>query len=368
MPVPLMDLAPQRAHLRDRLLQAAAAVIDSGRFILGPEVKAFEQEAAQYVASSSAIGVANGTDALVLALRALGVGPGDEVICPAYTFYATPEAVAAAGAKPVFVDIEPGGFQIDPAAVEAAITPRTRAVVAVHLFGHPAPMARLRAICDSRGLPIVEDAAQAIGARLDGRACGSLGAAATFSFFPTKNLGGFGDGGLITTDDAQFADTVRMLRFHGSKDKKTFELIGMNSRLDELQAAFLRVLLRELDGWNDARRVAAERYRELGLGDHVELPATADGAEQIYHLYVVRTPERDALEAALKERGVGAAVYYGTPHHLQPVFADLGYREGSLPETERAAREGLALPMFPTISAQQQEEVVAAVQAAVALV
>jgi dTDP-4-amino-4,6-dideoxygalactose transaminase len=364
-----MDLAPMRAHLRERLLAAAADVLDSGRFILGPEVSAFEREAAVYVDAGHGVGVANGTDALVLALRALGVEPGDEVICPAYTFFATPEAIAAAGGTPVFADIEAGGgFQLDPAAVEAAITERTRAVVAVHLYGHPAPMDALKAVCEPRGIPILEDAAQAIGARLDGGACGSLGAAATFSFFPTKNLGGFGDGGLVTTNDADVADRVRILRFHGSRDKQTFEQIGANSRLDELQAALLRVALPELAGWNAARRQAADRYEALGLGEHVELPLTAPGAEQIYHLYVVRTGQRDAFEAAMKERGIGATVYYGRPHHLQPVFAHLGYREGSLPETERAAREAIALPMFPTLSEQQQEEVVAAVKSSVALV
>jgi len=367
MAVPLMDLAPQRAHLRDRLLEAMTSVVDSGRFILGPEVAAFEREAAAYVGAAHATGVANGTDALVLALRALGVGPGDRVVCPSYTFYATPEAIAAVGATPVFVDIEPGTFQLDPAAVERVLD-GVRAVVAVHLFGHPAPIDRLRAVCDPAGVPVLEDAAQAIGARLGGRPCGSLGAAATFSFFPTKNLGGFGDGGLVTTDDPGVEETVRVLRFHGSRDKQTFELVGMNSRLDELQAALLRVLLPELEDWNAARRTAADRYRELGLGELVELPDVPADTLPIYHLYVVRTAERERLKAALQEQGVAATVYYGRPQHLQPVFTHLGYGEGSLPETERAAREALALPMFPTITAEQQEEVVAGVRSAMALV
>lgn len=365
MTVPLMDLATQWAPLRPRIMEALGEVVDGGRFILGPNVSALEQEAATAVGATHGVGVANGTDALILALRAHGIGAGDEVICPAYTFYATPESIAAVGATPVFADIEPATFQIDPAAVEAAITPATRAIMAVHLFGHPAPMGALRDLADRHELILIEDAAQAFGARLDGRPCGSLGDIATFSFFPTKNLGGFGDGGLVVTDDEEIAQRVRELRFHGSRDKRTFTQVGMNSRLDEMQAAILRILLPELDGWNAARRVAAERYLAGGIERFVTPPGTAAGAEPIYHLYVVRSGERDAVRAALQEAGVGAVVYYDVPHHLQPVFAHLGYREGSLPETERAAREGLALPMYPTLSAAEQDEVLAAFVASV---
>lgn len=359
-----MDLSGQWQPLHERLTEAVAEVIRSGVFILGPNVRAFEEETAADLGVAHAVGVANGTDALILALRAHGIGPGDEVICPAYTFYATPESIAAVGATPVFADIDAATFQLDPASVEAAVTERTRAIMAVHLFGHPAPMRELRAIADAKGLLLIEDAAQAYGASLDGTRCGAIGDIATFSFFPTKNLGGFGDGGLVTTNDAAIAERVRELRFHGSKDKRTFTQVGMNSRLDELQAAILRILLPELAGWNAARRAVAARYDELGLGRFVGLPGVAPGAEEIYHLYVTRCDDRDAVQAALKAAEVGSVVYYDTPHHLQPVFAHLGYAAGSLPETERAARDCLALPMYPTLAADDQATLVRALEAA----
>jgi dTDP-4-amino-4,6-dideoxygalactose transaminase len=365
MAVPLMDPHSQYRDLREQLLRAIGDVIDSGRYILGPRVREAEEVFARHVGAAHGIGVANGTDALVIALRALGVGPGDEVVCPSYTFYATAESIAAIGATPVFADIEDETYNLDPAAVEAAITPRTRAVVAVHLFGHPAAMGPLRALCERHGLALVEDAAQAYGASLDGVPCGGIGDAATFSFFPTKNLPAFGDGGLITTQRAEVGERCRVLRFHGSTDKTTFTEVGYNSRLDELQAAVLLTLQPHLDGWNDGRIAAAARYAELGLGEHVTLPAVAAGARHIYHLYVVRTPERDRLLSALPAAGVAAAAYYTTPLHLQPVFAHLGQAEGSLPVTERCARECLALPMAATLGEAQQREVVAAVTAAV---
>lgn len=364
MGVPLMDLRGQWEPLHERITAAVGEVITSGVFILGQNVKAFEAETAADLGVAHAIGVANGTDALILALRAHGIGPGDEVICPAYTFYATPEAIAVVGATPVFADIDAATYQLDPASVEAAVTERTKAIMAVHLFGHPAPMRELRAIADAAGLLLIEDAAQSFGASLDGTRCGAIGDIATFSFFPTKNLGGFGDGGLVTTNDADVAERIRELRFHGSKDKRTFTQIGMNSRLDELQAAILRILLPELAGWNDLRQAAAARYAELGLDRFVELPGTAAGADPIYHLYVVRCADRDAIQSALKAAEVGSVVYYDTPHHLQPVFAHLGYAPGSLPETERAARECLALPMYPTLPAGDQETLIAALEAA----
>ncbi len=366
MAVPLMDLRGQWEPLHDQITAAVGDVIKSGVFILGPNVKAFEAETAADLGVAHAVGVANGTDALILALRAHGIGPGDEVICPAYTFYSTPESIAAAGATPVFADIEATTYQLDPASVEAAVTERTKAIMAVHLFGHPAPMRELRAIADAHGLLLIEDAAQSYGASLDGVRCGAIGDIATFSFFPTKNLGGFGDGGLVTTNDAEAAERVRELRFHGSKDKRTFTQIGMNSRLDELQAAILRVLLPELAGWNRLRQEAAARYDELGLGRFVELPGTAPGADPIYHLYVVRCQDREAIQGALKAAEVGSVVYYDTPHHLQPVFAHLGYAVGSLPETERASRECLALPMYPTLPPADQQALVAALEAAFA--
>jgi len=366
MAVPLMDLSGQWRPLHGAIQSAVQEVIESGVFILGPNVRALEAETAADLGVAHAVGVANGTDALILALRAHGIGAGDEVVCPAYTFYATPESIAAVGATPVFADIDPATYQLDPDAVAAAITPRTRAIMAVHLFGHPAPMGPLRALADQHGLVLIEDAAQAYGASLDGVRCGAIGDIATFSFFPTKNLGGFGDGGLVTTPDEAIAERIRELRFHGSRDKRTFTQVGMNSRLDELQAAILRVLLPELAGWNAARRAVAARYLELGIDRFVAPPATAPGAEPIYHLYMARCPDRDAVQAALKAADVGAVVYYDTPHHLQPVFRDLGYAAGSLPETERAARECIALPMYPTLDADAQAAVVGALEASLA--
>ena len=355
--MPLVDVKAQYAPLREKLLDRIAEVVDSGRFILGPNVAAFEREAADYVGAAEAVGVANGTDAILLALEALGVGPGDEVICPAFTFYATVEPIVHLGATPVFCDIDPATLNLDPADVVARVTRKTKAIVAVHLFGRPAPIDAL-----PEGIPVLEDAAQAFGARIGDRRVGSMGAAATFSFFPTKNLFAFGDGGLVTTEDPAIADTVRLLRFHGSRDKQTFELVGYNSRLDELQAAVLRVFLGELDGWNASRRAAAARYEELGLGELVDIPEDDPGA--VYHMYVVRSPERDRILESLREADIGAAAYYTRPLHLQPSLAALGYAPGSLPETERAAAENLALPLWAGITASQQEEVVSVVRAA----
>ena len=354
MAVPLMELQGQWAELLPRAKQALIDVVDSGRYILGPQVKAFEEEAAAALGVAHGIGVANGTDALALALRAVGVERGDEVICPSYTFYATAEAIAAVGAVPVFADIG-ADYNLDPAAVDAAVTSRTRAVVAVHLFGQPADLPALRALCDRHGLALVEDAAQAFGAA---GGVAQVGDVATFSFFPTKNLSTFGDGGLITTPRADVADTCRTLRFHGSKDKQTFTQIGYNSRLDELHAAVLRVFLEGLDGWNAGRQAAAARYRDLGLDEHATLPP--DGG--VYHLYMTRVTERARVVEACQAAGIGCGVYYQRPLHLQPVFADLPLRD--LPMTEICAREGLALPMFPTLTEDQQREVVAAVASA----
>ena len=352
--IPLVDVKAQYAPLVPELQERFAAVLDSGRFIFGPEVDAFEREAAAFLGVPHAIGVANGTDALVLSLEALGIGRGDEVVCPAFTFYATAEAIARAGGTPVFAEIDPATLNLDPEDVAARVTPRTKAIVAVHLFGRPAPLAELAAL----GLPIVEDAAQAFGAE----GIAQKGICSTFSFFPTKNLFALGDGGLVVSLDDEVAERVRMLRFHGSRDKQTFELVGTNSRLDALQAAMLRVFLPRLSGWNAARREAAARYEELGLGDAVELPADEPG--HVYHMYVVRTPRRSEIASALSEAGIATASYYTTPLHLQPALAFLGYEPGSLPETERAAAENLALPLWAGISLEQQERVVEAVRAA----
>ncbi len=330
-------------------------MLDGGEFILGPNVRAFEEEAAAYLGVPRTIGVANGTDAIVLVLRALEIGPGDEVVCPAFTFYATAEAIASVGATPVFADIDAATLNLDPADVERRVTPRTRAIMPVHLFGRPATLEEVTAL----GVPLIEDAAQAFGAR----GVATTGVASTFSFYPTKNLGGIGDGGLVACLDDELAERVRMLRFHGSRDKRDFHYVGTNSRLDELQAAALRLFLEHLDGWNAQRREAAARYAELGLGELVDLPAD-DGAH-VYHLYVVRTPERARIAAALAEAHIGNASYYLTPLHLQPALRYLGWSEGSLPETELAARENLALPMWAGIDAETQERVVATVRGAV---
>ena len=352
--IPLIDVKAQYAPLVPELQERFAAVLESGRFIFGPEVEAFEHEAAAFLGVPHAIGVANGTDALVLALEALEIGAGDEVICPSFTFYATAEAIARVGATPVFADIDPETLNLDPADVALRVTSRTRAIMPVHLFGRPAPLDELAAL----GLPIVEDAAQAFGA--DGIA--QTGIASTFSFFPTKNLFALGDGGLVTCLDDAVAERVRLLRFHGSRDKVTFELVGTNSRLDAIQAAALRVFLPHLTGWNRARREAAARYAELGLGDLVELPR--DDAGHVYHMYVVRSTQRDELRAALEAAGIASASYYVTPLHRQPALLHLGYEPGSLPETERAAAENVALPMWGTIDAETQERVVETVRSA----
>lgn len=348
------QIAPYRAELEARLSE----VLESGVFIRGPNVQRFQEEAARYLGVRRTVGVANGTDALVLVLDALGIGPGDEVICPAFTFWATVEAVLRRGATPVFADIDPATLNLDPEDVASRLGPQTKAILAVHLFGRPAP---IDAFPDS--VSIIEDAAQAFGASLAGRRVGTLGQVATFSFYPTKNLFCLGDGGLVATDDQELADRIRTLAFHGSRDKLTFELAGYNSRLDELQAAVLRLFLPALDGWNAARREAASRYAKLGLGELVELPKDEPG--HVYHLYVARSLERDRILSALRSCGVGCGAYYGTPLHLQPATRALGYRPGSLPETERASRENLALPLWPGISAQVQERVVGAVRSAV---
>jgi dTDP-4-amino-4,6-dideoxygalactose transaminase len=352
--IPLVDVKAQYAPLIPELKERFAEALETGRFIFGPEVEAFEREAAAYLEVPHAIGVANGTDALVLSLEAMGIGRGDEVICPSFTFYATAESIVRVGATPVFADIDPVTLNLDPEDVAERVTSRTKAVMPVHLFGRPAQLDRLAEL----GLPLLEDAAQAFGAP----GVASAGVCSTFSFFPTKNLFALGDGGLIACADDVVADTIRKLRFHGSLDKKHFELVGTNSRLDAIQAAALRVFLPRLAGWNTSRREAATRYAELGLGDAVELPADDPG--HVYHMYVVRTPERDRIAARLTEAGIASAAYYVVPTHLQPGMRGLGGQPGSLPETERAAAENLALPMWGGITADVQEQVVETVLAA----
>ncbi|HUR86491.1 MAG TPA: DegT/DnrJ/EryC1/StrS family aminotransferase [Solirubrobacteraceae bacterium] len=356
MPVPLFDTATPLAPLRSQLDAAIADVLDSGRFILGPQVAAFETEFAAACGASHAIGVANGTDALTIALQAMGVGPGDDVVVPSFTFFATAEAVVPTGARPVFCDVDPGTMCMTADTVRAALTPATRAVVVVHLFGNVAPVAEIEAL----GVPVLEDAAQAAGSRSPAGSPGALGTAATFSFFPSKNLGCFGDGGAITTGDEQLAERVRSLRFHGSRDKVTYEQVGYNSRLDELQAAILRVLLPHLDGWADGRRAAGRHYEEAGLGQLVTLPVVADGVQAAWHLYVVRSERADELVAGLGAAGIGARGYYRTPVHRQAAMRP--YAGADLPLTDELARTHVALPMSPVLSAGQAAEVVGAVR------
>jgi dTDP-4-amino-4,6-dideoxygalactose transaminase len=353
--IPLVDVKAQYAPLIPELERRFAEVLQGGKFVLGPNVKAFEEEAAAYLGVPATIGVANGTDALVLVLDAMEIGPGDEVICPSFTFYATAEAIARRGATPIFADIDPATYNLDPEDVERRITPRTKAIMPVHLFGRPAPVEELAGF----GIPQIEDAAQAFGAP----GTGTTGVASTYSFYPTKNLFGLGDGGLVAVTDEELGERVRMLRFHGSRDKVDFHYVGYNSRLDEVQAAALRVFLPHLAGWNALRREAAERYRELGLGELVDVPEDEPG--HVYHLVVSRHPDRDRIVAALQAAEIGCATYYLPPLHLQPALRYLGQREGSLPETERLARENFSVPLWAGISAEQQERVVETVRAAV---
>jgi dTDP-4-amino-4,6-dideoxygalactose transaminase len=354
--VPLFatSLAEQMPRITERLSEVAA----SGRYILGPEVEAFEAEFAAYLGARHCVGVGNGTDALAIALRALGVGAGDEVVVPSFTFYATAEAVAAIGARPVFCDVDPGTFCVTGQSVERVLTDRTRAIVPVHLFGAVAPVDELRGF----DMPILEDAAQAAGASFGGRLAGTFGDAAAFSFFPSKNLGGLGDGGAVVTDDDDVAERVRLLRSHGSRDKQTYTEVGYNSRLDALQAAALRVLLPELDGWNVRRRAVAAAYAECGLGEHVALPEGSPDTEHVHHLYAVRHPRPDELAARLAEHAVEARSYYRVPMHRQPAMARFlsEARPLDLPGTEEAAATNLALPMGPELTRAQVEEVVAA--------
>jgi len=358
MAVALFDTVTPLLPLRAQFDAAIAAVVDSGSFILGPEVSAFEAELATYCGTRHAIGVANGTEALTIALRSMGVGPGDDVVVPSFTFYASAEAIPPTGARPVFCDVDPQTGCVTAETVRAALTPATKAVIAVHLFGNVAPVADIAAL----GVRVLEDAAQAMGSRCaDGRP-GSLGQAATFSFFPSKNLGCFGDGGAITTDDDAIAEHARTLRFHGSRDRVAYDHVGYNSRLDELQAAILRVQLPHVDAWARGRRAAASHYEQAGLGELVALPTATPDAQPAWHLYVVRHERTDELGAQLARAGVQARAYYRTPVHRQPAMAPFA-DANALPATDELARTHLALPMSAVLSAEQAAEVVAAVRA-----
>lgn len=351
MNIPLMDLKAQYRSIRDEVLKAVEGVLEGGRYILGPEVKALEEEVAALCGVDHGVGVANGTDALVLVLDALGIGPGDEVITTPFTFFATAESISRVGATPVFVDIDPGTFNLDASEIRRRITPRTKAILPVHIFGQPADMDEVMEVAEESGLWVIEDACQAIGAEYRGRKVGSLGHAACFSFFPTKNLGGYGDGGMIVTDDESLARKLRSLRVHGRTPESKYinAAIGYNSRLDELQAAVLRVKLRRLEQWNGARRRKARLYDELLRDLPVQTPVEAADRSHIYHLYIIQTEKRDELVEHLKRHGIASGVYYPIPLHLQQVYRSLGYREGSLPRAEQVAKRTLALPLYPEI-------------------
>jgi dTDP-4-amino-4,6-dideoxygalactose transaminase len=361
--VPMLDLQAQYRPIRDAIIDVVTRVCDSQRFIMGPEVEGMERDLAAYLGVTHAVGVSSGTDAILLAMMALGIGPGDEVITSTYSFFATAGCVARIGATPVFVDIDPVTYNIDSAATAAAVTSRTRAIIPVHLYGQSADLDPLLEIATRAGVPLIEDAAQAIGATYKGRMVGGVGRVGCFSFFPSKNLGAFGDGGLVTTNDDALAASLRRLRVHGADRQYYHQVIGGNFRLDALQAAVLRVKLPHLAGWTEARRRNAARYDELfadaGLTGRVTLPVAAPHCRHIFNQYVIRVPRRDAVKAHLESRQVGCAIYYPVPFHEQACFAYLGYRTGQFPHAELAARETLALPIYGELTAEQQHYVVA---------
>jgi dTDP-4-amino-4,6-dideoxygalactose transaminase len=360
--VPLLDLQAQYAAIRDEILQAVARVCDSQQFILGPDVEALETELARMLEVKHAIGVSSGTDALLASMMALGIGPGDEVVTTTYSFFATAGCIARLGAKPVLVDIDPYTYNMDLAKVRAALTSRTKAILPVHLFGLSVDFGSLLELANEIGLPVIEDACQAIGARYQGRLIGGIGSVGCFSFFPSKNLGGAGDGGLITTNDDVVAERLRLLRRHGAHTQYRHTIIGGNFRLDTIQAAVLRVKLPYLNEWTEARRRHADRYRALfqqcGLNRLVKIPVEPDGYYHVYNQYVVRVPKRDALRTFLGNRGIGTAVYYPVAFHDQECFRYLNYTSGTFPHAEAAALETLALPVFPELTEDQQKHVV----------
>ncbi len=344
--ISLLDLKAQLAPIRDEVLQAVENVLDSGQYIMGPEVKAFEDEVASYLGVKHAIGVGNGTDALLLALDAAGIKAGDEVITTPFTFFATAETISQLGATPVFVDIDPKTYNIDVDQIRARITDKTKAVIPVHIFGQPANMDEIMSVAEENNLFVLEDAAQGMGSEYKGRKIGAWGHAATFSFFPTKNLGGYGDGGMVATNDDELAQKIRILRVHGSNPKYYHSMIGYNSRLDALQAAILRIKLRHLDNWNDGRREKAELYNELLKDTPVVTPYEGEDRKHIYHLYIIQAEDRDELMATLKDHGISCGIYYPVPLHQQEVYKDLGYGEGSLPNAEYMSKRTFALPLY----------------------
>jgi dTDP-4-amino-4,6-dideoxygalactose transaminase len=367
MTVPLLDLRAQYAPIRDEILAAVTRVCDSQRYIMGPEITAFEEEIAALIGVRHAVAVSSGTDALLLALMVLGIGQGDEVVTSTYSFFATAGSIVRVGARPVLVDIDPITFNVDPDRLASAITSRTRAVMPVHLFGLSADMDPIVTTARRAGVPIIEDAAQAIGATYHGRTVGGIGALGCFSFFPSKNLGAFGDAGLVASDDADLAARARLLRTHGMEPKYYHHLVGANFRMDALQAAVLRVKAPHLAAWTEARRVNASRYARLfhdaGLLDRVVLPVEPAGQRHIFNQFVIRTSDRDGLKAHLDARGIGNEIYYPVPFHLQPCFANLGYRLGDFPVAERVANESLAIPIYSELTVEQQQTVVDAIAA-----
>ena len=365
--VPLIDLRAQYASIRGEVQEALAEVFESQQFILGPQLRALESEIAAYVGTRFAVGVGSGTDALLLTLRAFGIGPGDEVIVPAFTFFATAECVSLLGATPVFADIQPGTFTLDPEDTAARITERTRAIIPVHLYGQSADMDPIRQLARRCALHVLEDNAQALGATYHGRRTGSLGDAGCISFYPKKNLGGWGDGGMVVTDSEPLAQRLHSLRDHGTSSKYRSEEVGWNSRLDEIQSAVLRVKLRYLDRWNRQRRAHAAKYDALlKTVEGVTTPKLGGWGEHVFHQYTVRVSRRDAAQAALAEHGIAAAVHYPIPMHFQPVYAALKYNRVSLPESERASSEVLSLPMYPELLNEQIAAVASALSDAMA--
>jgi dTDP-4-amino-4,6-dideoxygalactose transaminase len=363
MKVPLLDISEQNSILRPAIEAALARVLDTNAFILGGEVAELENELAAYCGVKHAIACASGSDALLLAMMAFDIGPGDEVITTPYSFFATVSSITRLGAKPVFVDIEADTFNLDVSQVEGKITERTKAIQPVHLFGQCADMTALNAIAEKYGIPVIEDAAQAIGAEENGIRAGAMSAVGCFSFYPSKNLGGMGDGGFMTTNDDETAEKLRALRVHGSKERYFHKWVGLNSRLDGFQGAILRVKLPHLDDWSNRRKANADRYREMfenaGLTEHIILPFEREECRHIYNQFVIRVPRgRDDLRAILTERGIGTDIYYPVPLHMQECFAFVGCREGDLPESERAARETLALPIYPELTNEQQDHVI----------
>lgn len=362
--VPLLDLRAQFQSIRDEVWTALEQVVESQQFILGPEVAGLENEIAQYCGTTCAVGCASGSDALLLILKAIGIGTGDEVITTPYSFFATASAIKRLGARPVFVDIDPDTYNIDPQAVDDAVTPNTAAILPVHLYGQMADMPRLLDIATRYGLATIEDACQAIGAEQDGHRAGSMGLASAFSFFPSKNLGGFGDGGMITTNDTCLSSQMKILRVHGMEPKYHHRMVGYNARLDAIQAAVLRVKLRHLESWHDARRsnaqCYAQQFRDHGLDGGIRIPRQCPGMRHVFNQYVIRVSSewRDALRRHLSDCGVGTEVYYPVPLHLQECFRGLGYKVGQFPNAEAAARETIALPIYPELTEAQRTHVV----------